>query len=174
MNFRILKTKRDYQGISETRNTQKKYRLCNRFIKIGTFGGTENTINLGKLLCGSEGTLAFTTEITLKVDHLPPTYNVMVVAHFHTIQESLEAVVTAMKHHLYTCEMMDDTMNCTKTTESKPKNRFYSRGPKAVIMLEVASHNSMEDAEIQANDLLTWKEIILGMLYQKLEQILIK
>jgi hypothetical protein len=41
-------------------------------------------------------------------------------------------------------------------------------------MLEVASHNSMEDAEIQANDLLTWKEIILGMLYQKLEQILIK
>jgi FAD/FMN-containing dehydrogenase len=89
-----LKTKRDYQGISETRNTQTKYRLCNRFIiEIGTFGGTENTINLGKLLCG-KGTLAFTTEITLKVDHLPPTYNVMVVAHFHTIQESLEAVVT--------------------------------------------------------------------------------
>jgi hypothetical protein len=57
-NFRILKTKRDYQGISETRNTQTKYRLCNRFsIEIGTFGGTENTINLGKLLCGSEGTL---------------------------------------------------------------------------------------------------------------------
>jgi hypothetical protein len=45
-----LKTKRDYQGISETRNTQTKYRLCNRFIiEIGTFGGTENTINLGKL-----------------------------------------------------------------------------------------------------------------------------
>jgi uridine phosphorylase len=99
-NFRILKTKRDYQGISETRNTQTKYRLCNRFIiEIGTFGGTENTINLGKLLCGSEGTLA-TTEITLKVDHLPPTYNVMVVAHFHTIQESLgcKALKTSFIH----------------------------------------------------------------------------
>jgi hypothetical protein len=54
----------------------------------------------------------------------------MVVAHFHTIQESLEAVVTAMKHHLYTCEMMDDTiLNCTKTNREQAKNRFfYSRG----------------------------------------------
>jgi hypothetical protein len=53
----------------------------------------------------------------------------MVVAHFHTIQESLEAV-TRMKHHLYTCEMMDDTiLNCTKTNREQAKNRFfYSRG----------------------------------------------
>ncbi|SHG31784.1 hypothetical protein SAMN05444396_10866 [Flavobacterium segetis] len=120
------------------------------------FGGTENTINLGKLLCGSEGTLAFTTEITLKVDDLPPTNNVMVVAHFHTIQESLEAVVTAMKHHLYTCEMMDDTiLNCTKTNREQAKNRFFIQGdPKAVIMLEVASYISMEDAERQADELI--------------------
>ena len=121
------------------------------------FGGTDNTINLGKLLCGSEGTLAFTTEITLKVDDLPPTNNVMVMAHFHTIQESLEAVVTAMKHHLYTCEMMDDTiLDCTKTNREQAKNRFFIEGePKAVIMLEVASHISMEDAERQADALIT-------------------
>ena len=120
------------------------------------FGGTESTINLGKLLCGSEGTLAFTTEITLKVDDLPPTNNVMVVAHFHTIQESLEAVVTAMKHHLYTCEMMDDTiLNCTKTNREQAKNRFFIQGdPKAVIMLEVASYISIEDAEKQADALI--------------------
>jgi FAD/FMN-containing dehydrogenase/Fe-S oxidoreductase len=120
------------------------------------FGGTESTINLGKLLCGSEGTLAFTTEITLKVDDLPPTNNVMVVAHFHTIQESLEAVVTAMKHHLYTCEMMDDTiLNCTKSNREQAKNRFFIQGePKAVIMLEVASYISLEDAEKQADALI--------------------
>lgn len=125
-------------------------------LKSELFGGTENTINLGKLLCGSEGTLAFTTEITLKVDDLPPTNNVMVVAHFHTIQESLEAVVTAMKHHLYTCEMMDDTiLDCTKTNREQAKNRFFIQGdPKAVMMFEVASHHSMEDAESQANALI--------------------
>ncbi|MCK8142499.1 FAD-binding protein [Flavobacterium sp. I-SCBP12n] len=126
-------------------------------LKSELFGGTEKTINLGKLLCGSEGTLAFTTEITLKVEELPPTNNVMVVAHFHSIQESLEAVVTAMKHHLYTCEMMDDTiLDCTKNNREQAKNRFFIQGnPKAVIMLEVASHTSMEDAENQADALIT-------------------
>ena len=124
-------------------------------LKSELFGGTEKTINLGQLLCGSEGTLAFTTEITLKVDDLPPTNNIMVVAHFHSIQEGLEAVVTAMKHHLYTCEMMDDTiLNCTKTNREQAKNSFFIQGePKAVIMLEVASH-SMEDAQKQADALI--------------------
>ncbi|MGO4820548.1 MULTISPECIES: FAD-binding and (Fe-S)-binding domain-containing protein [unclassified Flavobacterium] len=124
-------------------------------LKSDLFSGDEPTINVGKLLCGSEGTLAFTTEVTLKVDDLPPTNNVMVVAHFTSIQESLEAVVTAMKHHLYTCEMMDDTiLNCTKTNREQAKNRFFIQGdPKAVIMMEVGSYLSMEDAEAQADAL---------------------
>ncbi len=124
-------------------------------LKSELFSGTEPIINLGKLLCGSEGTLAFTTEITLKVDDLPPTNNVMVVAHFHTIQESLEAVIVAMKHHLYTCEMMDDTiLDCTKNNREQAKNRLFIEGnPKAIMMFEVASY-TMEEAENQANALM--------------------
>lgn len=119
------------------------------------FVGSEPSLNLGKLLCGSEGTLAFTTEITLKVDNLPPTNQIMVVAHFHTIKESLESVLIAMKHHLYTCEMMDDTiLDCTKNNREQAKNRLFIEGnPKAIMMFEVAS-NSMEDAEEQANNLI--------------------
>ncbi|MFH6965128.1 FAD-binding and (Fe-S)-binding domain-containing protein [Flavobacterium plurextorum] len=124
-------------------------------LKSEIFGGTEPTINLGKLLCGSEGTLAFTTEITLKVDDLPPVHNIMVVGHYHTIQESLESVVVAMKHHLYTCEMIDDTiLDCTKTNREHIKNRFFLVGePKAIMLFEVASH-TLEDAENQANALI--------------------
>jgi FAD/FMN-containing dehydrogenase/Fe-S oxidoreductase len=124
-------------------------------LRSDLFGGTEPTINVGKLLCGSEGTLAFTTEITLKADDLPPVHNIMVVGHYHTIQESLESVVVAMKHHLYTCEMIDDTiLDCTKTNREHIKNRFFLVGePKAIMLFEVASH-SLEDAERQANDLI--------------------
>ena len=124
-------------------------------LKSDLFSGAEPTINLGTLLCGSEGTLAFTTEITLKVDDLPPAYNIMVAAHFHSIHESLEAVMIAMKHHLYTCEMMDDTiLNCTKTNREQAKNRFFIQGePKAIIMLEVAA-DTIEDAERQAEALI--------------------
>jgi hypothetical protein len=125
-------------------------------LKSDLFGGAEPTINVGKLLCGSEGTLAFTTEVTLQLDDLPPTNNVMVVSHFTSIQESLEAVMIAMKHHLYTCEMIDDTiLDCTKTNKEQSKNRFFIEGnPKAIMMFEVASHISMEDAENQAEALI--------------------
>jgi FAD/FMN-containing dehydrogenase/Fe-S oxidoreductase len=120
------------------------------------FGGSQPTINIGKLLCGSEGTLAFTTEVTLQLDELPPTNNIMVVTHFTSIQESLEAVLIAMKHHLYTCEMIDDTiLDCTKTNTEQSKNRFFLEGePKAIMLFEVASYVSMEDAENQANALI--------------------
>ena len=52
--------------------------------------------------------------------------------------------------------MMDDTiLDCTKTNREQAKNRFFIQGePKAVMMLEVASHHSMEDAERQANALI--------------------
>ena len=124
-------------------------------LKSDLFGGTEPTINLGKLLCGSEGTLAFTTEVTLKVDDLPPPHSIMVVGHYHTIQESLESVVVAMKHHLYTAEMIDDTiLDCTKTNREHIKNRFFLVGePKAIMLFEVASH-TLEDAERQADALI--------------------
>ncbi|MBZ4034322.1 FAD-binding protein [Flavobacterium sp. 17A] len=124
-------------------------------LKSELFGGNEPTINLGKLLCGSEGTLAFTTEVTLKVDDLPPPHSIMVVGHYHTIQESLESVVVAMKHHLYTCEMIDDTiLDCTKTNREHIKNRFFLVGePKAIMLFEVASH-TLEDAEKQADALI--------------------
>ncbi|WP_017495496.1 FAD-binding and (Fe-S)-binding domain-containing protein [Flavobacterium sp. WG21] len=124
-------------------------------LKSDLFGGTEPTVNLGKLLCGSEGTLAFTTEVTLKVDDLPPPHSIMVVGHYHTIQESLESVVVAMKHHLYTAEMIDDTiLDCTKTNREHIKNRFFLVGePKAIMLFEVAS-NTLEDAEKQADTLI--------------------
>ncbi|MFA5300130.1 MAG: FAD-linked oxidase C-terminal domain-containing protein [Lutibacter sp.] len=119
------------------------------------FGGTGSTVNLATLLTGSEGTLAFTTEITLRLDTLPPSKNIMVAAHFNSIQESLEAVVIAMNHNLYTCELMDKTvLDCTKNNREQLKNRFFVEGdPKAILMLEICT-NSDEESENLANKLI--------------------
>ncbi|NEW80659.1 MAG: FAD-binding oxidoreductase, partial [Gelidibacter sp.] len=110
------------------------------------FGGTKNTVNLATLLTGSEGTLAFTTEITIQLNDLPPAKNMMVVAHFNSIQESMEAVVIAMKHNLYTCELMDKTvLDCTKNNREQLKNRFFVEGdPKALLMLEICTDSDDE------------------------------
>ena len=99
---------------------------------------TEN-FNFCDLLAGSEGTLAFTTAITLKLDDLPPPETVMVAAHFDSIAKCLKAVVPSMEHDLYTCEMMDKViLDCTLNNREQQKHRFFIQGdPKAILMLEV-------------------------------------
>ena len=119
------------------------------------FGGDQSTINVAKFLCGSEGTLAFSTAITLQLDPLPPSESIMITSHFTSINESLIATVTAMKHNLYNCELMDKTiLDCTKSNREQAQNRFFLQGdPAAVLMLEVAA-NTLEEAEILANNLI--------------------
>ena len=119
------------------------------------FGGTEPTINLGKLLCGSEGTLAFSVAITLQLDPLPPPVSIMVASHFKSIHEGLQATVLAMNHHLYTCELMDKViLDCTKNNREQAKNRFFLNGdPEAILLFEVKA-DIPEKAEKQANELI--------------------
>ena len=125
------------------------------FLSSDLFGGTESTINIAKFLSGSEGTLAFSTSITLQLDDLPPTESIMVCTHFKSINESLIATVTAMNHNLYNCELMDKTiLDCTKNNRDLAKNRFFLKGdPEAVLMLEVSA-NSLDKAEVLADNLI--------------------
>jgi FAD/FMN-containing dehydrogenase/Fe-S oxidoreductase len=125
------------------------------FLTSDLFGGNDPTINVAKFLSGSEGTLAFSTAITLQLDVLPPTESIMVTAHFTSINESLIATVTAMNHNLYNCELMDKTiLDCTKSNREQVKNRFFLQGdPEAVLMLEVAA-NTLEETEVLADNLI--------------------
>lgn len=119
------------------------------------FGESNKPFNFSKLIAGSEGTLAFVTKIKLQLDDLPPANNIMVVSHFDTIDKSINAVLVAMKHKLYSCEMLDKViLDCTKNNPIQIKNRFFIQGdPKAIMMFEVAGHTP-EEAEKQAVDLL--------------------
>ncbi|WP_166384569.1 FAD-binding and (Fe-S)-binding domain-containing protein [Polaribacter sp. 11A2H] len=119
------------------------------------FGGTSPTINVAKLLAGSEGTLAFSTSITLQLDVLPPTESIMVCTHFKTVNESLIATVIAMNHNLYNCELMDKTiLDCSKNNRELAKSRFFLKGdPEAVLMLEVSA-NTIEETEVLADKLI--------------------
>ena len=125
------------------------------FLASDLFGGDSPTINLAKFLSGSEGTLTFITAVTLQLDPLPPQKSIMVCSHFTSINESLIATVTAMKHNLYNCELMDKTiLDCTKNNREQAKNRFFLQGdPEAILMLEVSA-NTIEEAENLANNLI--------------------
>ncbi|MCF6167533.1 FAD-binding and (Fe-S)-binding domain-containing protein [Lutibacter sp.] len=173
--FNELSNKETQQEITKEFPKKSIHRRNNGYpvdelLKFKLFGGENTTINIGKLLTGSEGTLAFTTEITLQLDTLPPSKNIMVAAHFNSIQESMKAVVTAMKHNLYTCELMDKTiLDCTKNNREQLKNRFFVEGdPKAILMLEICT-NSNEKSNKFADELISdLKENNVGYTYPKL------
>ncbi|GAA3605922.1 FAD-linked oxidase C-terminal domain-containing protein [Flavivirga amylovorans] len=124
-------------------------------INSDVFTATSEKFNMCKLLSGSEGTLAFTTQITLKLDKLPPQEGIMVAAHFNSIENCLKAVEPVMKHNLYTCEMMDKTiLDCTKHNKTQQENRRFIEGdPKAILMCEVRANNK-NDVETLVKNLL--------------------
>ncbi len=103
------------------------------------FGASKMPFNMCHLLAGSEGTLAFTTEVTLQLDPLPPEYAAMVCTHYRTLEDCLADVAEVMQHHLYLCEMMDKViLDCTKDNRQQLTNRFFVEGdPAGILMLEV-------------------------------------
>jgi len=94
--------------------------------------------NFCSLLCGSEGTLAFTTELKLNLVPVPPPHKAVLCAHFATLDESLRAVVLAMQHQPAACELMDKIiLDCTKENIEQRKNRFFVNGdPEAILCIE--------------------------------------
>ncbi|WP_204345220.1 FAD-binding and (Fe-S)-binding domain-containing protein [Psychroserpens algicola] len=121
----------------------------------GLWPSENGSFNMCKLLSGSEGTLAFTTQITLKLDVLPPNDSMMVAAHFTSIQNCMDAVELVMEHDLFTCEMMDKTiLDLTKHNKQQQKNRQFINGdPEAILMCEIRGENR-EDASLKVAELI--------------------
>jgi len=98
------------------------------------------------LLAGSEGTLAFTTEIKLNLVTLPPKNKALVCVHFETISESLRANLIALKYKPVAVELMDKViLDLTKKNIAQEKNRFFVKGdPGAILIVEFAEDDAQE------------------------------
>ena len=140
-------------------------------LDTNVFKDTKEAFNFSKLLCGSEGTLAFTTELKLQIVPLPKPFQVVLNAHFNSISESLQATLIAMKQAPSACELMDKTiLECTKDNISQQKNRFFVEGdPEAILMVEFRG-DTIEEAKQQAQTLeLNLKKLDLGFAYPLVE-----
>ena len=102
--------------------------------------------NMCKLLAGSEGTLAFTTEIKLNLVPLPPDNKVLVCVHFHSIEESFKGNLLILKYKPGAVEMMDRTiLELTKENIEQEKNRFFVKGnPEAILIAEFVREDQEE------------------------------
>lgn len=119
------------------------------------FSQSTQSFNFCKLIAGSEGTLAFITEIKVHCNPLPPKLSLLICPHFTSIEESLTAVLSAMKFAPYSCELMDKViMDCTKENLEYSKYRFFVEGdPKAILMIELR-HDDETALQKQANEVI--------------------
>lgn len=115
-----------------------------------TAGGED--FNFCKLIAGSEGTLAFITEIKLHVNPLPPRETGLLCIHFNSINESLLANLIALKYSPSASELIDHyILECTKGNIEQNKNRFFVQGdPGAILVVEFARQSREEIVAIAA------------------------
>ncbi|HEY8689713.1 MAG TPA: FAD-linked oxidase C-terminal domain-containing protein [Chitinophagaceae bacterium] len=115
-----------------------------------TAGGED--FNFCKLIAGSEGTLAFITEIKLNAVPLPPKEVGLLCVHFNSIDEALRANIIALQYRPSASELIDHyILECTKNNIEQSKNRFFVQGdPGAILVIEFARTNREEIFEIAA------------------------
>ncbi|WP_031301294.1 FAD-binding and (Fe-S)-binding domain-containing protein [Sphingobacterium paucimobilis] len=119
-----------------------------------TAGG--DAFNFCKLICGSEGTLFFMTEIKLHVDRLRTKPTGLLCVHFNSLDDALRANLIALEHKPLVSELMDHyILECTASNLEQRHNRFFVEGtPEAILIVEYEG-DSEEDIRSKAGQVET-------------------
>ena len=105
---------------------------------------TEADINLAHLIVGSEGTLAYSTAIELKLCALP-TKKIMAICHFSSFYEAMDAAHYLVQLDPVTVELIDDTMISLARSIplfQKTISDFVSGNPAALLVVEFAEETN--------------------------------
>lgn len=125
-----------------------------------------------KLLAGSEGTLAFITEIKVSLDPLPPKEKMVVCAHCNTLEGSFLANLIALKHMPVAVELMDGKiLELSFQNIEQKRNSFFVDGMPAALLIaefwgdtreEIDAHATAFEEEINASGLVYNNTCVYG------------
>ena len=122
--------------------------------------GPATAPDLCKLLCGSEGTLAFITEIKVSLDPLPPAEGMVLCAHCPSLEAAFEANLVALRHGPVAIELMDGRiLELGKDNIEAQRNRFFVEGDPAALIIAEFRGQAMDaaadalEAELRASGL---------------------
>lgn len=114
------------------------------------FGGSDQKINLCKLIAGSEGTLVFITELKLALDPVPDEPSALLCIHFEDLYSALESAVLAGKYDPHAVELMDHhILERTKDNIKQRENRFFVQGNPAAVLVVKLSGRTPEDLSLK-------------------------
>ncbi len=134
--------------------TPRHWRRCGGYNADRLIGGTgisfhipqDHRFNLAKLMAGSEGTLAFMSEIKLGLVELPKK-SVIAVLHFETLTNALDAVPAILETNPSAVELIDHVglAQCRATPQYAPLLNGVIEGlPKYVLITEFYGESKTE------------------------------
>lgn len=137
---------------SQEINRRNNGYAIDQLLKCKAYEKSEEDFNVCKLLAGSEGTLAFTTEIKLNLVPLPPKYIGVIPVHMNSLEEAFKANLIALKYKPGAVELIDGKiLEYAKVNIEQNKNRFFIKGdPAALLVVEVARDSEEEIRSIAA------------------------
>lgn len=117
-------------------------------IEMQPFTNSGQKFNFSSLLVGSEGTLAFITEIKVKLSPLPAPHKALLCIQNNSMEDALEANILALKFSPASIELIDNTiLELAKLNITQNRNRFFIKGdPAAIIIIEI-----IEESENNVN-----------------------
>lgn len=144
----IIKQLGNYENQEEIRREFPKQQVERRntgyaidmLLETAPFTAGAPDFNFCKLIGGSEGTLAFITEIKLNLEPLPPPHSGLLCVHFNSLEEALQANLIALQYQPNAVELIDHyILECTRDNIEQKANSFFVQGePEALLVIEYA------------------------------------
>ena len=116
--------------------------------EIGEPDADGGTINVAKLLCGSEGTLALVTEATVSLEPIPETKGMTLLA-YDSLGDAMRDVAPIVEHGPAAVEVIDDVLLdlARNTPEFEPVTQMLPEGTGAVLIVEFYADDNDEAKE---------------------------
>ncbi|ARS90516.1 FAD-binding and (Fe-S)-binding domain-containing protein [Natrarchaeobaculum aegyptiacum] len=121
---------------------------------VGEPDAEAGTVNVAKLLCGSEGTLAVVTEATVVLEPIPAEKSMALLA-YETVLEAMADVPRIVEHGPAAVEAIDDVLLdlARQTPEFGPVTELLPGGTTAALLVEFYADDP-EDGQRQVANLL--------------------
>ncbi|MFC6719309.1 FAD-binding and (Fe-S)-binding domain-containing protein [Natrialbaceae archaeon GCM10025810] len=110
--------------------------------------GEPGTVNLARLLAGSEGTLAVVTEVTVSLEPIPPSKAVTLLC-YRELHDAMADVAPILEHDPAAVEVLDDVLIdlARDTAEFGPVTEILPEGTNAVLLVEFYAEDADEGRE---------------------------
>ncbi len=116
--------------------------------------GEPETVNLARLLAGSEGTLAIVTEATVSLEPIPNTKSVALLT-YESVIDAMEDVAPILEHGPAAVEVMDDVLLslARDTAEFSDVVGMLPEGTDSVLLVEFYAEDD-DDGKARVADLI--------------------